>query len=190
MSVGVERYRERRRRTNVDVRLVALESSGVVSHVGTSARTPCGLDGVGGAIATESSAAGTQEGTGKRRHDAVQRVDWTRRRSECGESCLPRWNRGGSSTFSVCSVCKEFVSGAFVPSSNRRSTIAKHAANIANPALGSSCFAFRPVCRLPSFCRTLVSSSDRFVSVAPLARNFRLALYRGSEACSTHSMPA
>jgi hypothetical protein len=70
MSVGVEEQRERRRRTNVDVRLVALESSGVVSHVGTSARTPCGLDGVGGAIATESNAAGTQEGTGKRRHDA------------------------------------------------------------------------------------------------------------------------
>ena len=59
------------------MRLCALEGSGVVSHVGTSAKAPGGLDGVGGTIATESSAASTQEGAGERRHDAVQRVDWT-----------------------------------------------------------------------------------------------------------------
>lgn len=189
--MGAGQYRERRRRTNVDVRLVALESSGVVSHVGTSARTPCGLDGVGGAIATESSAAGTQEGTGKRRHDAVQRVDWTRRRSECGESFIPKWTCAGSSTFSVCSVCTKFVSGPFVPSSNRMSTIAKHAKHRrSSPGL----LLFRiPDYLSPSFLlldSAFLRRSSRLVSVAPLARNFRLALYRGSEACSTHSMPA
>lgn len=115
------------RRTNVDVRLVALESSGIVSHVGTSARAPSGLDGVGGAIATESSAAGTQEGTGKRRHDAVQRVDG--QTQDDGPSAANRsCPYPGSSTFSVCSVCSEFVADPhFVLSSNRRSAIAKHA---------------------------------------------------------------
>lgn len=136
------------RRTNVDVRLVALESSGIVSHVGTSARAPSGLNGVGGAIATESSTAGTQEGTGKRRHDAVQRVDWTRRRrTKCGESFVTISRKLNF----FCLLCLlRICVGPFVLSSNCRPTIAKHA----DSAQSSFPFAFGPSCRIPCLRRT------------------------------------
>lgn len=139
------------------MRLVALESSGIVSHVGTSARAPCGLDGVGGAIATESSTAGTQEGTGKRRHDAVQRVEWTRRRTKCGESFLTmsKWKLNF-----FCLLCLLRICGRpFVLSSNRRSTIAKHPGS----AQSSFPFAFGPFRRIPYLCWTRSLPVDCFI---------------------------
>jgi hypothetical protein len=74
----------------------------------------------------------------------------------------------GAQLFLFALFAPEFVSGPFVPSSNRWSTIAK-LANIANPAQGSFCFAFWSVCRLPSLHRTLIFPADCFVSVVPLA---------------------